>query len=65
MTLDVSARQRRIDDQCRCAYLHINSGVHYAITNKTNSVYQLDPICGASKYATEEQLANAAIWRKC
>lgn len=65
MSLDISARQRRIDELCRYAYLHINSGVHYAITTKTNGVYQLDPICGASRYATDEQLHDAEIWRKC
>lgn len=66
MTLDVSAAQRRIEQQLQDStiYLHKSSGVRYRVAYTSGGVSELHPISGACRYATEDQLSNAEIWER-
>lgn len=66
MSLDVSATQRRIEQQLQGAsiYLHKSSGVRYRVAYTSGGVSELHPISGSCRYATEDQLANNEVWER-
>ncbi|WP_342245695.1 hypothetical protein [Pseudomonas sp. OTU5201] len=56
----------RIDTQCQTAlcYLHKLTGIRYAVVYLASDVYELSPIHGEQKHASQEQLANVEVWQK-
>ncbi|AYF90018.1 hypothetical protein SA496_22255 [Pseudomonas sp. JS3066] len=57
---------QRLDAQCQplLRYLHKLTGVRYAATSEADGIYELSPIHGEHKHASQDQLANAEVWQK-
>ncbi|MHC5352239.1 hypothetical protein [Metapseudomonas furukawaii] len=55
-----------IDTQCRPLqrYLHKLTGVRYVAVSEIDGVYELSPLHGERKHASQEQLTNADIWQR-
>ncbi|MCY1307999.1 hypothetical protein D9M68_437270 [compost metagenome] len=66
MSLDVSATQRRIDQQLQSChvYLHKPTGIRYCLALAIGGDNELHPISGKSMYASDEQLSNAEVWER-
>lgn len=61
-----SALVLRINAQCHplLRYLHKLSGVRYLAVYEAVGTYELSPINGQSKYATDMELANTEVWER-
>ncbi|AOE87513.1 hypothetical protein [Pseudomonas sp. TCU-HL1] len=57
---------QRIDARCQplLRYLHKLTGIRYAAVSEAGGIYELSPIHGERKHASQEQLANAEVWQK-
>lgn len=65
-TMTHSALAMRIDTQCHplLRYLHKLSGVRYLAVYDAAGSYELSPINGQQKHATNRELANAGVWER-
>lgn len=43
-------------------YLHKLSGVRYAALYEALGIYELSPVHGKTKHATDKDLANTEVW---
>ncbi|MDH4559174.1 hypothetical protein E8F11_29080 [Pseudomonas sp. BN417] len=55
-----------IDAQCKplLRYLHKLTGIRYTAVSEASGTYELSPIHGERKHASQEQLADAEVWQK-
>lgn len=65
-TMTNSALVMRINAQCHplLRYLHKLSGVRYLAVYDAAGSYELSPISGQPKHATDRELANAEVWQR-
>ena len=65
-TMTDSALVLRINAQCHplLRYLHKLSGVRYLAAYDAAGSYDLSPISGQEKHATDRELANTEVWER-
>lgn len=65
-TMTNSALVMRINAQCHplLRYLHKLSGVRYLAVYDAAGSYELSPINGQPKHATDRELANTEVWQR-
>ncbi|MGE8100801.1 hypothetical protein [Pseudomonas fluorescens] len=65
-TMTESALVQRINAQCHplMRYLHKLSGVRYLAAYDAAGSYELNPINGHAKHATDSELANTEVWER-